>query len=217
METLPLGDTKRKLLDRLKRADALTVGVLARELGITAVAVRQHLEALEEHGLVGRSLSEPQGPGRPADRWSLTALAHELFPDRHGDLTVSLIESIRRAVGDEGLDRVIDARTERQLGSYREEIPAPGEAPLVRRVAALAHRRTAEGYMAEVVEDGDGMLLVENHCPICDAASACLGLCRSELELFQEVLGDGVTVERVQHLLSGDRRCTYRIRPVDEP
>ena len=37
--------------------------------------------------------------------------------------------------------------------------------------------------------DGKGVLLVEHHCPICTAASACAGLCSSELELFREVHG----------------------------
>jgi predicted ArsR family transcriptional regulator len=68
--------------------------------------------------------------------------------------------------------------------------------------------------VAEVVTDNDpGVVLIEHHCPICIAAAACQGLCRSELELFQEVLGDRVTVERTQHVLSGDRRCAYRVRP----
>jgi hypothetical protein len=38
-------------------------------------------------------------------------------------------------------------------------------------------------------------------------------LCRTELELFQEALGDDVTVTRTQHVLSGDLRCAYRISP----
>ncbi|HEV2310721.1 MAG TPA: hypothetical protein VGU73_09365, partial [Acidimicrobiia bacterium] len=60
--------------------------------------------------------------------------------------------------------------------------------------------------------DGDAVLLVEHHCPVCTAAAACTGLCRGELDLFRTVLGDDVEVERTQHLLSGDARCVYRIR-----
>ena len=65
-----------------------------------------------------------------------------------------------------------------------------------------------------MVEDSDGALvLIEHHCPICVAASACQNLCRSELQLFRAVLGDDVEVERTQHLLAGDRRCAYRVTP----
>lgn len=55
--------------------------------------------------------------------------------------------------------------------------------------------------------DGDAFLFIENHCPICAAAQACMGFCRSRLELFRQVLGEGVRVEREEHILLGARRC----------
>jgi predicted ArsR family transcriptional regulator len=74
--------------------------------------------------------------------------------------------------------------------------------------------RTEEGYMAEVRSDKKGSyLLIENHCPICAAANACQGFCSTELDLFRSVLGQGVEVEREEHIVSGDRRCAYRVRP----
>ncbi len=57
------------------------------------------------------------------------------------------------------------------------------------------------------------VVLVEHHCPICTAAAACPDLCRSELDLFRDVLGDDVVVERTQHLLAGNRRCAYTVTP----
>ncbi len=61
--------------------------------------------------------------------------------------------------------------------------------------------RTDEGYMAEVQQKTEGeFLLIENHCPICAAASACRGLCAKELEVFQSVLGSDVSVERTEHI-----------------
>ena len=78
--------------------------------------------------------------------------------------------------------------------------------------------RTGEGYLAEVVDapDGDGLLLIEHHCPICDAAKACTNLCSAELDLFRDVLGPDVEVIRTQHLIQGDQRCAYRLRPPDD-
>jgi predicted ArsR family transcriptional regulator len=84
-------------------------------------------------------------------------------------------------------------------------------------VRALGEQRTAEGYLAEVVHRGNDLLLIEHHCPICSAATACQGLCRSELEVFQAALGASVTVTREEHLLSGDARCAYRISDNSSP
>ena len=205
-----LGASKRQILERLKRADA-TVAELARALEMTEAGVRQHLDALADNGMVVSSTRPGVGRGRPPTIWTLTDLAQELFPDRHDDLTVDLITAVRAALGDEGLQRVIDARTESQRAAYAKAVPKRGS--LRTRAEALARVRADEGYLAEVVDDsdGNGVILVEHHCPICTAASACAGLCSSELELFREVMGPNVRVDRTQHLLSGDRRCAYRI------
>ena len=210
-----LTDAKRRVLERLKRVDAATVPELAAGLGLTEAAVRQHLEGLAGHGLVERRGRAAGGRGRPAVEWGLTPLAAELFPDRHGDLTVELVAAIRQAVGEDGLDAVVDARVARQLAAYRGVVPEPAAASLHQRVGALARQRTAEGYMADTRRDGQDLLLVEHHCPVCSAAAACSGLCRGELDLFRAVLGPDVVVERTQHLMAGDARCVYRVRAAD--
>lgn len=208
-----LGTTRRRIVDELKRRGPMSATDLGGLLGVTATAIRQHLDSLEGNGLVERTEAMPTGGrGRPGSRWKLTELARELFPDRHADLTVELIAAIREAVGDDGLSAVVERRTERQRQAYAAVV-GEGDS-LADRVQELADQRTSEGYMAEVIDDTDGLLLVEHHCPICDAAEACQGLCAGELDLFRSVLGDNVDIERVEHLLSGDSRCAYRVTPV---
>lgn len=204
-----LSTSKRRIVDALKRRP-LTGPELASEFQLTPEAIRQHLNGLAEHGLVRSELRATTGAGRPPVEWSLTELALDLFPDRHADLTVSLIDSIRATLGDDGLAAVVAHRTADQTKEYRRRLHGVED-----KLAALALLRSGEGYMAEIADapDGDGRLLVEHHCPICDAATVCQGLCQGELDLFRAALGRSVTVTREQHLLSGDERCVYRIRP----
>src|SRR5262249_31076560 len=130
-----------------------------------------------------------------------------------------LIGAIRTLRGESALDRLIDARAAESKAVYGAALK--GAADLGEKVARLAAARTREGYMAESRPEGDGYLLVENHCPICVAATTCQGFCRAELETFQEVLGPEATVERAEHIVQGDRRCAYRVSlkcvPQDEP
>jgi predicted ArsR family transcriptional regulator len=121
-----------------------------------------------------------------------------------------LITGIRSVFGEAGLDRLIKARQEAMVTTYRQALePYPD---LGDRVRVLARLRTNEGYMAEFEMRGDGScLLIEHHCPICAAAKTCQGFCRSELELFQAAFGADVAVTRQEHLLSDGRRCVYRI------
>jgi predicted ArsR family transcriptional regulator len=208
-----LSPPRRRVLQLLKR-DPRSAAELARELGITVAAVRQHLDAMADRGLVTPATQAPSGRGRPASKWLLTPRADSYFPDRHADLMLSLIRALRSSLGDEGLSQVIRARDAELVASYRARLDMEGPADVYRRAAALAGIRTDEGYMAEVRADGENqLLLIENHCPICEGAKACTSLCRSELDVFRAVLGDEVSVDREEHLLSGDRRCVYRLRP----
>lgn len=215
MDPKRITGAKRRLLERLKRGGPSTAATLARSLELTDVAIRQHLTTLEETGLVRQRRRAPVGRGRPAIEWSLTSLAQEMFPDRHADLTVDLIEAVRATFGERGLDRLVARRAKEQTGRYRERLSKAGTS-LPGKVKALARERTAEGYMAEVVPEKRGSyLLIEHHCPICEAARSCTGLCNAELEVFQKSLGSGAVVERTQHLLSGGDRCVYRIRKAE--
>lgn len=204
-----LSSAKRRIIERLKRADTATAPELAAEFGLTDTAIRQHLEALENAELVERVIAPSSGRGRPPVHWRLAASASSLFADRHSDLTVELIVSIRDALGEEALEAVVRTRAERQLATYRVAID--DTASLSAKVHRIAELRSAEGYLAEAVESDGHLTLVEHHCPIRDAADSCAGLCSAELNLFQKALGPDVTVAREQHLLDGGQRCAYRI------
>src|SRR5215469_999590 len=96
---------------------------------------------------------------------------------------------------------------------YEQHLRAAGS--LAERVGRLAALRSAEGYMADITRLDDGSFVIaENHCPICAAAVACQGFCRSELTLFAVLLAPA-RVERVEHVLAGSRRCSYLVVPND--
>ena len=200
-----------RLLHALKAAGPQSAAVIARHLGVTSTAVRQHLAKLQAEGLVAFE-DRAAGVGRPRRRWRLTEKGHGRFPDSHAGLALDLIQTVGRVFGEEGLDELIAAREQASLELYSARL---GSGDLRRRLHRLAALRSEEGYMAEVTTAPDGgFLLSENHCPICVAARACQGLCRSELALFRAVLGPEVEVERIEHILAGARRCAYRIRMV---
>ncbi len=201
--------TRRALLDVLKRHGPRKAADLSRDLGVSAMAVRQHLYAMQEEGLIA-FVEEARPRGRPAKLWCLTEAADRYFPDAHAELTVGLLESMRHAFGEAGLNRLLSVRGREQADAYAKRMAERDG--LRARLDALAKIRTEEGYMAEVQETADGdFLLIENHCPICRAAAACTGLCAAELLVFRAVLGPDVAIERTDHILAGARRCAYRV------
>jgi predicted ArsR family transcriptional regulator len=195
------------LLHLKTRGPTQTLGVAA-ALGVSRQAARQHLEKLFADGLVEYA-EERAGVGRPRRAWSLSAKGHARFPDSHALMTLELIDAAREEFGESGLDRLV-ARRERATAAAYDRALA-GAAGLEEKLVRLAAVRVGEGYMAEWRKLDDGAyLLIENHCPICAAAAACQGFCRSELAQFHALLAPA-RVERVEHILAGARRCAYRI------
>ena len=216
MHTDAPGSGRERVLFLLKTKGPQTAAQMAKGLHVTAMAVRQHLAVLEAEGLVDFT-DERRKVGRPARMWRLTAKAYDRFPDRHAELAVGMLDAIRGAFGEEGLERMTEERTRQQAQSYAIRMPGP-DASIEERVATLAKIRREEGYMAESRQGPGGTIeLVENHCSIANAARLCSSLCSSELSLFRTVLGDEVSVDRVGHILAGDRCCAYRIteRPIE--
>jgi predicted ArsR family transcriptional regulator len=210
----PQRSTRRALVKLLKTEGPLDSATLAARLKLTPMAVRQHLYALQQQKLV--TAEERAVPiGRPAKYWRLTREADTLFPDAYAELNVALIDAVTLTFGPEGMQRLLEAREARQRAAYAARITP--SAPLRTRLRQLARVRSEEGYMADVRPDGRGrFLFIEHHCPICAAATACQGLCATELDLFRAVLGPDVSIERTEHVVSGDRRCVYTVSSSDE-
>ena len=203
-------ESRQRLLQQLKSVGPQTAGQLGEALGLSAMGAHKQLQQLAEEGLL-QWQDESGAVGRPRRVWRLSAAGHGEFPDRHGELTVQLIQQVRSILGESALDRLIDARE--QEGERRYQAALAGKRSLRSALMALAAEREREGYMARVERAGPDWLLIEDHCPICAAAQACQGFCRSELAMFQRCLAPWALVQRTEHQLAGGRRCAYRISP----
>jgi predicted ArsR family transcriptional regulator len=195
---------------------------------MTTMGVRQHLLLLEE----AQELSfydQKAARGRPTRFWKLTEKANSHFEDRHEELTVQLLISVREVFGEQGLDKLISKREETMLKNYQQAMS--GLNTIEQRLNKLVELRSAEGYMAsiEIREEQKIDLqakvkpelkpepqntcwwFLENHCPICAAATECANFCRSELEIFQSLFVDLASISREEHIIEGARRCAYKV------
>ena len=213
MPQRPETNARDRIVFLLKTRGPQTATQLSKELGITSIAVRQHLQILQEQGLVSHTVQKGK-VGRPAHLWDLAPASARYFPDRHADLVSVLIEAIEDIYGRDGVKRVIERWAEKECARLREQTNFNGM-DLAQKVCSLVESRQRQGYMAEAVERPDGTLaLIENHCPVDVAAHCSEDLCDCELELFSRILAPHGRVERDEHIGRGDRRCVYIITPV---
>lgn len=200
--------TADRLLFLIKSRGPTSTAQLAQALDLTPEAARQQVQKLVAAGVLEGVQEAAVGVGRPRQNWALTETGHRRFPDTHAQLTVQLIGSVRQLFGEQGLERLISQREADARTLYRQRCNGK---TMAKRLAQLAVVRSEEGYMARVERDGKDWLLIEDHCPICAAARSCQGFCRSELLLFQDIIGGDSRVTREQHVLAGASRCVYRV------
>ena len=205
--------TRRAILDLLKRNGPQTVAQLGVARKLTGPAVRRHLEALQQQGLV-RQTSRPQGRGRPAHLYALTESGHDLFPRNYHQLVAQLLAAAGTEFGEAAVERLFDHRQRALAELYGSRTAGR---PLPELARALAAIQDENGYMADCADSGDGAFVVrERNCAIARVAACWPTACQHELALFRDLAGDDVRVERVAHMRAGDSTCAYVLRPVGE-
>ena len=202
--------TRMTLMELLKRAGETDVASLADQLGISGVAVRQHLAALERDGKVTqRSVRRPVG--RPAKLYRLTEAANDAFPQGSAKVALDLLARLERLRGAEAVEKLLHARIRDLLKRYQEQLK--GARSWSKKLKILAEIRESEGYLcdsepAPASEAKGGLRLVEHHCPLSDLARQHPEVCDYELELFRRVLGEP-DLRRTCHIGSGGHACVY--------
>ncbi len=201
------GESRRRLLESLKRRGTATLLEVAAELRLSRESVREHLNAMAGEGLVARAGVRRAGPGRPEVLYGLTTRAGALFPQRDA----ALLEELAAFLVDRGHENVLERFLARRAAARKQAAR--------RRLAGLTGRRRLEeiarilsddGYMAEVVESQAGAPTLRlTHCPIGSLVAATRLPCRAELALVEGLLGR--KLERIDYLPDGGLSCSYRI------
>lgn len=197
-----------KVLEQIKKSDALTAAELALILKITKEGARQHLLKFEKAGWI-EGFRDNTGVGRPKQYYRLTEKGEAEFPDAHAQVTVELLQSVKELLGEDALDQLIQKRERENYQRYAAKLDL--KEAIEDKLTLLSQIRTKEGYMASWEEKDGAYYLIENHCPICSAAKECQGFCSAELNNFKQLLGEDFKVERTKHILSEGKRCVYKI------
>jgi predicted ArsR family transcriptional regulator len=202
-------NTREQILELLQRSGGgLTADALAHKLGISAVAVRKHLAALERDNFVTTEL-ERRPMGRPTYLYRPTATAQELFPNDYANLATAVLEMIRLLDGEHKVDELFQHRAQVLASELAARVQG---ATLQERLQQVAQVLEEQGYMPEIMglEEGrERYLLTEHHCPIFQVAKAFQQACTCELDVLLKLLQ--AKVERCDHRMKGHLHCSYLV------
>jgi len=198
------------LLVALKKAQPMTAHELGERFGLTANALRRHLKALEEDGLV-RFVREVRGVGAPVYTFLLTQAGEALFPRSYVAVLVTALDALRAQRGDAAVTSVLESEWRQLVDAAK---PVLSTLPLAERVSLVAELLTAKGYMAESVEtsstdDGVVTALRIHNCAVREIVERFPEACEVEAKFVEQLLG--VPLVRRQHRLDGCGRCEYGV------
>ena len=199
----------------LLRQGEATAAELADRLTLSVQVMRRHLRGLEEDGLVEASPT-PEGPGRPSNRWRLTAAGHQRFPNRGEDFALGLLQSLAASLPPEAMRKLLDQQALEKAADYRRRI---GRGPLPHRLERLVELRRQEGFVAECLPDPDhpsAWLISEFHCSVMRIAEQFPVVCDQELGLIRHTFPD-CRIERVHWRLEKGHSCGFRLTPATTP
>jgi len=205
-------DTRERILDILKKRHQATVDELSRELGLTAVTVRHHLDILRGEGYIAAPIvRRRKTPGRPQYAYTLTEKADALFPKRYDHLAGLMLDELRSCLPLAEVDQMLERIGDR----IASQAALSGEDDFTARLAAAVEFLDGLGYMArwECRDDGDYWLHIAN-CPYEQVASQHDEVCKIDLRILTHLLG--TAPRRIAWAAHGDNQCTYAIRPPAE-
>jgi predicted ArsR family transcriptional regulator len=191
-----------------------SAAALAERLGLSAAAVRRHLDALVADGLLAERDPRPspnRGRGRPARVYALTDDGRAAFPHGYDDLATTALRYLRATGGEEAVTAFAEHRAATLADALRPAIDR-GATPAT-RAEALAIALSANGYAATTeinpVAGLQGVQVCQHHCPVAHVAAEFPELCEAETRAFEEVLG--TNVQRLATIAHGDGVCTTHV------
>lgn len=213
MSTNPDGDTRRQILITLLEGNPSSASDIAAELGLSAAAVRRHMDILVEDGLVEPApapVSGPRGRGRPAKTFRLTDDGRAEFGHGYDELAVAALQTLREIGGEEA----VAAFAARRVDEILRDV-TPGTTEQVAEDVVEAFRR--HGYAAHVQENRGGLQICHRHCPISHVASDFPELCEAEQQAVSTLLGQHT--QRLATIADGNGVCTTNIpiSPINRP
>lgn len=196
---------KHAILQLLLREE-LRPSDLARRLGVTPTAVRQHLATLAALGLVERR-RVPAGASRPPEVYRLSVEGRRIFPKRYDLLVAGLLEVLLERTGpDRTLETV--AAVARRLAE--RVAPALGDASERERwTRLLAWLENEFAWEADAVGLGGAPTRLTIHqCPFQDVSSRHPSVCGVFFSTLIETLQPAARLEHAPNA-PGEACCAF--------
>lgn len=210
--SLVSSDTRRRLLQLVKRRGSLSIDDAMTALDLARTTVREHLLRLEEKDLVERFTKPSDGRGRPSHHFRMTPRGSALFPSRDGELARELIAFLQAEGADHLVLSFFETFWAERTRQVKDRLTEAEADTAEERLDVLRTILEEEGFMPEIDTDGDALVIRECNCPFPDTVKRTKLPCRLEADFYAALFD--TEPERVSYIPEGRSACTYEF-PAD--
>jgi len=205
--------TKEKLLNILKKDHKSTIKDIMVYFSISEIAVRRHLNELEQQKLIRRE-EVKQDIGRPYYIYYLTEKGHQTFPNQFEQLPLEILQDLETSKGKQAVNDLLKQRKIREVKTFNEKLK---EKSFDEKIAEIAKIQDEKGYMIEYDKNEKGDYDIKNYnCPIINIASAYRQLCSNEKKIYAEIFPGSEVISK-NCITRGDHYCHWVItKPNDQ-
>jgi len=201
-------DTRRELLQLIKRQGSVSVDEAMDALEMARTTVRDHLLQLMEKGLLDRTAVR-EGRGRPSHRYTMSRRAAMLFPSRDGELMGRLVQFLYDNGAEELVETFFEDYWEARTRAVKRRLQEVESDDRDRQLEILQSILEDEGFMPDVSRDENRVTIRECNCPFPETVKQTKIPCRLERAFFEAVLETDIA--RVSYIPEGNPACTYEI------
>lgn len=174
-----------EILGLVKRSGGMCVKELSAKLKMSYMGVKQHCDDLKKRGYLdtwrrAKKTGRPEKIYRPAEKLDL------VLPNWSSELTTSLLALVAQAYGDTVPERLLYSFLQQKVERWNGKLK--GKTSLD-RANELAKLRNTDGWMCEVLDDAEGLRLVDHHSPLAEVARLYPALPELEVRVLSRIFG----------------------------
>ncbi|TLD71508.1 winged helix-turn-helix transcriptional regulator [Phragmitibacter flavus] len=155
-----------EILVHVKRTGGISVNELAALLKMSYMGVKQHCDALKRRGYLD-TWRRPKATGRPEKIFRPTVKLDLVLPNWGNELCFNMLAFSAQVLGETAPDRLLHSFLQQKAEQWAAKIKGK---TLAERAKQFVKIRNSEGWMSDIVQEGNQLRIVEHHSPLSEIA-----------------------------------------------
>lgn len=203
--------SETRIMLALKKNGKMSLVELSEEIGISKMAILNHLQKMESIGLVERYLVK-SSVGRPYYVFKTTDNSRLGMNSSNNEMLENLLDFLEKTGNNDLVTKFLSERYSSVRLDYEKQLSKFNDRE---KVQELSRIREKENYYPELKETGkDGFELLEYNCPIFEISRKFGVACSLETQLFASVLQ--MEVNSTHRQVNGSDVCRFLIKKKSE-